>query len=151
MTIEDPVTGGCLCGEIRYRITGPRNGGFLCHCRMCQRASGAAFAALFYVSDASLSLSRGRLRSYKSSAMAERHFCEACGSPIFLRRLNRPGECGVFVGSLDDPNDFQPEISICQASAVGWTRRLDDLPRYDAKPAEMAPPLDYDPVTGRAT
>ncbi len=82
---ELPVTGGCLCGDIRYRITGPAIDEGICHCRMCQRATGGLMVAGMTVSRDAFRLTRGEPKYYKSSPLAERGFCANCGSSLIYR------------------------------------------------------------------
>ena len=78
-------TGGCLCGAVRYRVTGPLRPVVTCHCSQCRRTSGhfAAFTACA-PGDLVLESDRG-LRWYRSSAEAERGFCGECGSNLFWK------------------------------------------------------------------
>src|SRR5262249_55531067 len=143
------LTGGCLCGAIRYEARGPRRNSFICHCRMCQRASGAPFAGLFYMATENLQITKGAPLTYKSSPQVERAFCGVCGAPLFFSRLSRPEQRAVTVGSLDDPNHFEPTFQVCLSSAVSWLDRCKFLPGYEEKPEGMTPTLSYDPVTGK--
>jgi len=143
-------TGGCLCGAVRYEAFGNRRNSLLCHCRMCQRASGAPFLALFFVESDKLKVTQGELRVYRFSARADRLLCADCGSPLFLQRHNQSHTRGIFVGSLDDPNSFRPELHVCVSSSMSWLDINDDAPRYPEKPEGMTPTLNYDPVTGEA-
>lgn len=150
MSFEKIVTGGCLCAAIRYEAQGPRIYNIICHCRMCQRASGGPLAALFYVPADHIKIVKGVPHVYRSSATVDRLFCRDCGSPVFFQRTNRPGQRAIFVGSLDDPNDFSPELHVCLSSAVAWMEIRDDAARYEEKPPGMSPTLSYNPVSGKA-
>jgi hypothetical protein len=141
--------GGCLCGSIRYEAAGPRLGSFICYCRMCQRASGSAFAALFYLADENLKITKGSPRSYESSPGVHRDFCGDCGSPLFFRRLNRRGQCGIIAGSLDHSDGFRPDARLFLSDAVDWLEDSASIPGYAEKPAGMTPPLNYNPVTSK--
>ena len=77
-----PISGGCLCGQVRYVLKAPPTEGCFCHCRMCQRASGAFAVAWASVAAADFCLRRGKLRYVNSSSTARRGFCADCGSPI---------------------------------------------------------------------
>ncbi len=126
MTIT--MTGGCHCGQVRYRITVDAGEAYLCHCRMCQRATGG-FAAAFV----SVRLDRLEWLSepswYASSPIAERPFCPSCGTPLGFRY--KDGQAAdVTLGSLDDPYAFQPVAHYgCEAIMEQW---LDTaaLPRH---------------------
>lgn len=150
MSDERVLTGGCLCAAIRYEAQGPRIYSILCHCKMCQRASGGLLAALFYVPSNNIKVIRGRPHTYQSSSTVERLFCRDCGSPLFFQRTGRLDQRAIFVGSLDDSNDFKPEMHVCLSSAVSWLDVRDDAARYNEKPDGMSPTLNYDPVSGRA-
>jgi hypothetical protein len=149
MSDQKQWTGGCLCGSTRYEALGPKLEAFICHCRMCQRASGSAFAALFYVAEETLRITKGRPRSFESSPGVQRDFCGDCGSPLFFRRRNRPGQRAIVAGSLDHPDGFTPDAQIFLSDAVRWLEDPEAIPGYAEKPAGMTPPLNYNPVTGK--
>ena len=76
----EALTGGCQCGAVRFRATGPFKVS-LCHCRMCQKAFGNYFAPL--VTAKAVEWTRGTPALFRSSNMARRGFCSACGTPLF--------------------------------------------------------------------
>lgn len=143
-------TGGCLCGNVRFAIDGEPRIQVLCHCRMCQRASGSAFMPLLFVEREAFTLTKGEPHAFRSSATLVRHFCPNCGSPVFVERTSS-GRYGVLVGALDETRAFQPTMHICFDASPEWLELADDLPRHDEKPAGMTPTLNYDAATGRAT
>lgn len=147
--MEDTLTGGCLCGAVRYEAKSSNLGSFICYCRMCQRVSGSAFAALLYVKDDGLRIIHGNARPFESSPGVIRSFCGRCGSPLFFRRDNRPGQCAIVAGSLDTPNRFVPQTRIFLADAVSWLDGLHAVDGHSEKPPGMTPPLNYNPTTGR--
>ena len=121
MTDIDPktmgVTGGCQCGAVRYRLDLVEKGTHICHCRMCQKASGGPFMASVLTS--SLIVTRGKLSTFASSEIAERGFCAACGTPLTYRSI--PGAFVIVtIGSLDDPNAFSPKAQYGAESRVSW-------------------------------
>lgn len=85
--IEMEVSGGCQCGAVRYHATAMHDNSHLCHCRMCQKASGNIFAALVAAPDDALSWTRGKPSIWKSSELVERGFCANCGTPLFFHHL----------------------------------------------------------------
>ncbi|WP_425403287.1 GFA family protein [Hwanghaeella sp.] len=100
-TRESPVTGGCLCGAIRYRITGPLGPVIGCHCEQCRRTSGHYAASTDVATDDLLiSNSKHALKWYRSSETAERGFCQRCGSNLFWRQIGGD-RVAVGAGSLD--------------------------------------------------
>ena len=78
----EPLEGGCLCGRVRYRVTTAPLDGAYCHCRMCQKSSGAPLQASAEFPVAAFEVTEGRLKAYRSSPWALRRFCPDCGSQI---------------------------------------------------------------------
>lgn len=123
-------TGGCLCGAVRYELTErPTRNGY-CHCRMCRRATGAPVFAGVALRKSAFRLTRGESKRYRSSEAAFRHFCGACGSPLFFEGLDDPDHWEVLVGSLDDPSWVEMKEHSFTASRMPWFDVRDDLPRF---------------------
>jgi hypothetical protein len=141
------LTGGCLCGALRYEAIGVPTLSCICHCRMCQRASGGPIMALLFMPSSSVRFIKGEPLVYRSSPTASRHFCGQCGSPVFFERVSR-SSYGIMVGSLDDPNSFKPQMHVCLESAMTWFEMHDGTTRYQKKPEGMTPLVDYDPTVG---
>ncbi len=150
LTKTGPFTGGCLCGAVRYEATGEPRLGLLCHCKMCQRASGAPVAALLFMDASNVTVTNGQTRSVPFSHRASREICNTCAGPLFFRREARPELRAIYVGSLDDPSSFRPSMHVCVSSAMPWLDIRDHAPRYDEKPEGMSQTLRYDPISGRA-
>jgi hypothetical protein len=125
------LEGGCLCGAVRYRIEGALGPIVCCHCGMCRKAQGSAFAANAPVPAAAFRIVQGQgaLRAYRSSPGKERVFCGTCGSPIFSRR-DGADDVRIRVGTLDGPVDGRPTAHIHVASKASWWEIHDDLPRH---------------------
>ncbi len=124
--------GGCLCGAVRYEAVGTPLNQRICHCRMCQKAIGAAFNArvLMRIEDVAIS---GPIGAFHSSEALERGFCERCGSTLFSRRVSG-GRIGLTVGSLDDPSLFEPDMHFWVPSRQPWIEIADGLPQYPEGP-----------------
>ena len=101
------MTGGCQCGRVRYRAEIGSDDAYLCHCRMCRKATGG-FAASF----GQLPVAGGTRGSepawYQSSPIARRAFCPQCGTPLAFDFIDSSGEMDLTVGSFDDPARFRP-------------------------------------------
>jgi hypothetical protein len=123
------ITGGCLCGELRYEIRGDPLGVGYCHCRWCQRQSGAPFLVFARFHAGNLIWTRGKVATYASSREVERGFCSRCGSTLTFARPVRK-EISIAVGSLDDPNRFEPRRHIFTDHQVPWLHIDDRLPRH---------------------
>lgn len=102
-----PLTGGCQCGAIRYRVTSQINEVAICHCRMCQKASANYFQALAAVTRDEFRWTKGSPAAFRSSELVERDFCRDCGTPLTYRPLD-DGDIWIAVGSLDRPADVAP-------------------------------------------
>lgn len=122
--------GGCLCGKVRFRVTAPPLDTGYCHCRMCQRNSGAPVVAWAIFPAASFSWVAGEPGTYASSAPAKRNFCATCGSYLVFTSNLFPGEVSVNTASFDDPNAFPPRKHIFSESRIKWFHTADELPRF---------------------
>ena len=102
------ITGGCQCGAVRYCVDAIELGEIaICHCRMCQKASGNYFQTFAAVTPKEFRWTRGTPGAFRSSEIVERDFCRDCGTPLTYRPLG-PGAIWVTVGSLDDRANVQP-------------------------------------------
>jgi len=134
---EPVITGGCLCGEVRYQLNGPPIDMGTCHCRNCQRWSGSAFhsAVAFALTD--LSFTKIEPLRYQSSSIMERRFCPSCGSPLVFRYLvsiedpptANPETVWISVGSLDEPEIRSPDWHFGVEGQLSWVNFDDGLPR----------------------
>lgn len=101
-------TGGCQCGRVRYTAAVDPAEAYLCHCRMCQRATGGFAASFVHVAQADVAW-EGEPDWYSSSPIAERPFCSRCGTPFGFRFKEGSTNMDLTVGSFDDPSDFVPK------------------------------------------
>lgn len=123
--------GGCLCGQVRFRVAArPIDAGY-CHCRMCQRNSGAPAVAWVIFPADNFRWIAGTPATYTSSARAERAFCAHCGSYMVFSTRENPTEVSINTASLDDPNAFPPRMHIFTESRIPWFQTQDDLPRHE--------------------
>ncbi len=124
------LKGGCLCGKIRYEITGEAIGTTACHCVDCRRASGAPFVGWMSVARDALRFVAGATRTYASSAGVERGFCPDCGTPLTYHSATFADEIDIATGTLDAPGDAPPEEHTWTSQQLAWVRLADGLPRY---------------------
>jgi hypothetical protein len=127
------LTGGCMCGTVRYKLASdPFDCGW-CHCRTCQLSSGAPAMAFASVKDGDwvLTSGEGTMRTIRSSSFGHRTFCGECGTPLHVRVDHQPETVDFSIGTLDDPNAVAPEFHIFWGSKVGWFNPEDDLPKHD--------------------
>lgn len=127
----EPLEGGCLCGAVRYRITkAPLDSGY-CHCRMCQKTSGAPVQASAEIPVEGFAFIKGEVTTYRSSARASRQFCPTCGSQLTFRVDADPTFVSVNTPTLDDPAALPPRRHIWCESRIAWFDTADGLPRHD--------------------
>jgi hypothetical protein len=117
MTIT--ATGGCQCGRVRFTAHLQNHDAYLCHCRMCQRATGG-FAASFVNLPREAAHWDSEPDWYESSPIAKRPFCSRCGTPLGFR-YNAGPNIDLAVGSFDDPSRFVPtEHSGAESMHEAW-------------------------------
>ena len=127
------LTGGCLCGTVRFELRSePFDCGW-CHCRTCQLNSGAPAMAFASVKRRDWTATEGReaVRTVKTSNFGERTFCGSCGTPLYVEVTHQPDTTDFSVVTLDDPGAIAPEFHIFWSSKVPWFNPGDDLPKYD--------------------
>lgn len=127
-TPATPACGGCQCGAVRYEIHAALEKIHLCHCRMCQRAMGNAFAALAGSPRDALRWTQGTPKYYASSSLARRGFCADCGTPLSFEYLDA-SRVYVTIGSLDDPAAAAPGVHYGAESWLPWLHLQDGLAR----------------------
>jgi hypothetical protein len=135
------VTGGCLCGAVRYEIAAEPIATRFCWCRDCQYfAAGNATVNAAFRRDA-LTIA-GDTRDYRSVAdsgsVMHRRFCPTCGTQMFSEAEPRPHLVFVRVGTLDDPGSVRPVATIWASSAPRWACIDESIPRIDGQPPPVA-------------
>ena len=127
-----PITGGCLCGAVRYQISAPAIDVAYCHCRMCQKFTGGQIIAGAMFPIEAVRFTQGDLKYYRSSPIAERGFCADCGSGVLMRHLVKAKWFDwywVLLASLDNPENFVPTAHFGIESQMPWLGVHDDFPR----------------------
>jgi len=117
------ITGGCLCGKVRYKADTDPIVSCVCHCHNCQKASGSAFSIVVAVSEQALYV-QGELKTYEDIAdsgnLNLRSFCPVCGSRVLDKSEAAAGILMLQVGTLDDPSWVKPAMQIYCDSAQPW-------------------------------
>ena len=133
------VSGSCFCGEVTYEIDLPTLFCGHCHCSMCRRPHGPSYVTWTGVPPDQFRVVSGakHLKTYASSKLGRRQFCEECGSQLFCWHETEDGSppemIDVTVASLHGGIDRQPESHIFYDSRAGWTVVNDDLPKLGGK------------------
>ncbi|NHX02733.1 GFA family protein [Pseudomonas koreensis] len=117
-----PLTGGCLCGDVRFEASGEPYRVGICHCLDCRKHHGALFHASAIFPENALTVS-GKTSEYQG-----RVFCPRCGSPVLARSGD---EIEVNVGSLDAPNQFKPTYELWTIRREAWLPALPLAHHYE--------------------
>jgi hypothetical protein len=136
-TNADAVSGGCQCGAVRYRAVPRGDTAHICHCRMCQKAVGNAFAALINVMREDMRWTRGKPAQFSSSDGIDRGFCRACGTPLTYD-FNASKHLNITIASLDDPAAFPPQAQFGLEARLPWFTTLGALPQEGTTEETMA-------------
>ena len=121
------LTGGCLCGEVRYETDATPVDRGICHCETCRRVHTAPMVAWFSVPRDSFRLVSGEPKSFASSEHVARKFCPTCGAHVIFDDRRSPSEIDIAVASLDDPNAAAPEMHIWVTRRLPWVKICDGL------------------------
>lgn len=125
------LTGGCLCGAVRYEAGGTPFHVTLCHCETCRRASGAPVVAWFSVRKNDFRLVRGAPSKFHSSTLGVRSFCSRCGSALTFENSDLPEEIDVTICTLDEPGKLPPADHTWVSRQLPWMSMDDGLPQHE--------------------
>lgn len=133
------LSGGCLCGAVRYELTTDPLMCVTCHCKNCQRQAGSALSIIIGVPEGSVTV-EGELKTYNdtgdSGATVRRQFCPDCGSPVFTRVEHPPGMMFVKAGTLDDTSGLKPAFHCYTKSKQDWVD-LGEIPGFETVPGGL--------------
>jgi hypothetical protein len=134
--MNDLTTGQCLCGAVKFRISGGFESFFLCHCARCRKDSGSAHSANLFSSTADITWLSGEENIKTFRLPGSRHvksFCTTCGSALPVSQ-EADGVLVVPAGALDSRIDMRPDAHICFSSRASWDEDLASLRRIDGLP-----------------
>ena len=125
------LSGGCLCGRLRYTALAVPFAADYCHCRMCQRSTGSVAGVWmdFRAEQVEWQAVEG-LQEYASSEFARRGFCGQCGSTLTFRDTRHAEYLSLAITSLDEPQRVEPSYHIYTDSQVPWLQLSDSCRRY---------------------
>lgn len=135
--MSEVKTGGCLCGQVRYRLSGEPVATMACHCTNCQKSSGSALSTIALFPRQAVAV-EGELKGYEyagdSGGKLQINFCPNCGSPVMLDIRAMPDLVSIKVGTLDDTSWFRPQMNIFTHSAQSWLPFHEDAVNFEANP-----------------
>lgn len=131
---KNVTNGSCLCKQVKIEITGSIDSIIHCHCSLCRKSSGTAFATNGFVQRAGFAITQGedRLSQFAFKPGRIRHFCQDCGSPIFSENLEDPTRIRLRLGILDDDSNNLPISHNFVSSKANWDPLDKNLPEYDS-------------------
>ena len=122
--------GGCVCGAIRYRVTGTPSNTMVCHCRTCRRVAASPVVAWATFPSAQFEWLQGNPSAFRSSARVRRTFCSTCGTQLTYQHDDALHSVDVATCSLDDPDLFPPTHHSWLSDDLGWVHFGDGLPTF---------------------
>lgn len=127
------ITGGCLCGAVRYEVRGRFLRAGHCHCSRCRRHSGAAVCTQGRARQDEFSLlsGAGLVRTYRPDDGSVKAFCSVCGSSLFGGTWPTGTEVSIRLGTVDGDPGIRPQYHTFVGSKAPWDEILDDLPQYE--------------------
>ncbi len=133
VTVKGPYKGQCLCGSIKYEVDEIETKMGHCHCSMCRKFHGAAFATFGEAKTDKFRWVEGEelIKTYQAPNGTKRQFCEKCGSSLIFIASNDSGKWVEFtLGTLDSEIELKPDVHIFTDSMAGWYEIADGLPQF---------------------
>jgi hypothetical protein len=131
----DPLSGGCSCGAVRYRLTAPAMFVHCCHCLNCQRQTGSAFVLNALIETANVEMLAGAPEPVSMPTDSGRphdiYRCLACHIALWSDYGRRGVLRFVRVGTLDTPSALKPDVHIFTRSKVPWVQLPEGVPAFE--------------------
>ena len=136
--MPEPLTGGCLCGAVRYTISVPINELRACHCTACQKASGASGSVNAMIPSSGFKITKGTPKRFEAKADSGRtlyrYFCADCGSPLYSQRATTPEMVSVRAGTMDRDQGWKITTNIWTKSARPWAHIDPSTKQFPGQP-----------------
>lgn len=132
------ITGGCLCGSIRYEVEGEPFRMVNCHCDDCRKATGSAYATNLFFQEDQITLLQGAPKRFEHAAdsgnMMFKEFCATCGSQVFGGGTLRAGVKSIKIGSIDEANFVKPTANLYVSHALSCTHLDSEIDNFEQMP-----------------
>ena len=149
MSEEITLTGGCMCGAVRYEAHGVPFAVNHCHCVSCRKHNGGPLVTLAGYQADQIVFSGDERRIYQSSPGVGRAFCGKCGTPLTWEGDNSKASgkiVAIHLSTFDDPGRLKPTSHVFDSDRIAWFDVADNLPRYNGF-EDGSPPVRYGPVS----
>lgn len=130
MPESENYEGGCRCGAVRYRVSGPPVMVEYCHCDSCRKSCGSVVSVLAGFHRPGFEICSGTPNYYSPSSKVKRSFCGTCGSPLFYEHGDYADELYISLGSFDRPEDLSPDRHVWVSGRIPWYEIHDELPQH---------------------
>jgi hypothetical protein len=134
---DKTLTGGCLCGAVRYEVNGDPIVTAHCHCEHCRKTAGAGHTTIAAFPKSAVKMT-GTLKTYRikadSGMLTARAFCPECGSWMSEAPESMPDAVAITVATLDNPEALQPQMRFYEKRRISWDRVDPDLPAFATVP-----------------
>jgi hypothetical protein len=132
------LIGGCLCGDVRYSVSGDPVVTSICHCQQCQKQTGSAFVEVVAVNEGDFSV-QGKLQTFTyigdSGRKKNSNFCPRCSTVVFIAAEGFPGRALIMGGTLDDPSWLKPTMALFCEAAQPWVASKHEMTEFPRMPA----------------
>lgn len=130
------IKGSCLCGQIKFEITGDVVLSRYCHCVNCRKFSGTARAAwgLAQASEFTHNATDQNIGGFDTGSGSLRRFCTGCGSPLWFEPTDLPAYVGIALGAIDEGSPTPPQMHVWTQSSPLWEEIADRLPQHLTHP-----------------
>ncbi len=138
----EPIVGGCLCGQVRFRVSEPLVGAVYCHCKRCQRRSGSAYSMTALTAPGSFEITEGTelVRAYHPDDGYVKSFCSNCGGHTHTANPDDATIIAIRLGCVDGDPGIRPQAHQFTAYAMPYHPLPDDgLPRFPERVGEGEP------------
>lgn len=138
---EFEQSGGCVCGAVRYTITGAPLVSYACHCADCQTRTGAAFGLATIVTTDAIRVTEGATQKWQRTTNNAAYVwerCTICGTNLYSTIEAAPEITAIWSGTLDDTSWIKPKAHLWTKSAMSWTKFDEPVAIYDEQPEDFA-------------
>ncbi len=143
MTTNQVHLGGCLCGDVRYEVSGPSIWKSICYCESCTRSCGGIAVAWAGFKKSCFHVLKGSIQYFESTPGINRGFCKRCGTTLTYQKdpeviKGAQDDVYITVRTLDDPNAYPPDEHVLYGERVSWLSVDDDLPHHHGASAKYS-------------